>query len=61
MDIETNVCNLLCPMCPRTIHLANESFSELGYISKEDYKCIIDKAIVNNYKSIKLNYLRALA
>ena len=31
LDIETtNVCNLLCPMCPRTIHLANESFSELG-------------------------------
>ncbi|WP_440613442.1 radical SAM/SPASM domain-containing protein [Candidatus Pelagibacter sp. HIMB1748] len=58
LDIETtNVCNLLCPMCPRTIHLANESFSELGYISKEDYKYIIDQATANNCKSIKLNYL----
>ena len=58
LDIETtNVCNLLCPMCPRTIHLANESFGELGYISKEDYKYIIDQATANNCKSIKLNYL----
>ena len=58
LDIETtNVCNLLCPMCPRTVQLANESFGELGYLSKDEYKDIIDQAVENNCKSIKLNYL----
>ena len=45
LDIETtNICNLLCPMCPRTVHIANESFSELGSITKDDFKKIIDQA-----------------
>ena len=58
LDIETtNVCNLFCPMCPRTVHLANETFGELGYLTKDEYKNIIDQAIENNCKSIKLNYL----
>lgn len=58
LDIETtNICNLQCPMCPRTIMLANETFSELGFMSKDDYKRIIDEASKNGVKSIKLNYL----
>jgi len=58
LDIETtNICNLRCPMCPRTIMLANESFSDLGFMSKEDYARIIDEGSKNGVKSIKLNYL----
>ena len=58
LDIETtNICNLLCPMCPRTVHIANKSFSELGSMTKDDYKNIIDQAVDGKCKSIKLNYL----
>jgi radical SAM protein with 4Fe4S-binding SPASM domain len=58
LDIETtNICNLRCPMCPRTIMLANESFSELGFMSREEYARIIDEGALNGLKSIKLNYL----
>lgn len=58
LDIETtNICNLRCPMCPRTIMLAEESFSELGFITKEEYSRIIDEGAERGLKSIKLNYL----
>ncbi len=58
LDIETtNICNLRCPMCPRTILMAEDKFSTLGYMSKEQYKNIIDEAVTHNVKSIKLNYL----
>jgi len=58
LDIETtNICNLRCPMCPRTIMLASESFSDLGFMSKEEYIKIIDEGAANGLKSIKLNYL----
>jgi MoaA/NifB/PqqE/SkfB family radical SAM enzyme len=58
LDIETtNICNLRCPMCPRTILLADNEFSDLGYMSREDYKSIIDQAVSNGAYSIKLNYL----
>jgi radical SAM protein with 4Fe4S-binding SPASM domain len=58
LDIETtNICNLRCPMCPRTIMLANESFSDLGFMTKEDYAKIIDEGSEHGLKSIKLNYL----
>ena len=58
LDIETtNVCNLKCPMCPRTILLSKKEFSSQGHMSKEDYKNIIDQAIKYGVKSIKLNYL----
>ena len=41
LDIETtNVCNLLSLMCPRTVQLANESFGELGYLSKMNIKIL---------------------
>lgn len=58
LDIETtNICNLRCPMCPRTIMLASESFSDLGFMTREDYARIIDEGASNGLKSIKLNYL----
>lgn len=58
LDIETtNVCNLKCPMCPRTILLEKHQFSAQGYMSKDDYKEIIDQAVENGVYSIKLNYL----
>jgi radical SAM protein with 4Fe4S-binding SPASM domain len=58
LDIETtNVCNLKCPMCPRTILLEKNEFSSQGYMNDDDYKNIIDQAVENGVKSIKLNYL----
>ena len=58
LDIETtNICNLQCPMCPRTILLAEGSFSDLGFVTMEEYADIIDQGVKNNVKSIKLNYL----
>lgn len=58
LDIETtNVCNLKCPMCPRTILLEKHQFSAQGYMSNDDYKKIIDQAVENGVYSIKLNYL----
>jgi radical SAM protein with 4Fe4S-binding SPASM domain len=58
LDIETtNICNLSCPMCPRTVLLAQESFSDLSSISKNEYKDIIDEGVKYGLKSIKLNYL----
>ena len=58
LDIETtNICNLQCPMCPRTIMLANESFADLGFMSKDEYKKIIDEGALYGLRSVKLNYL----
>lgn len=58
LDIETtNICNLRCPMCPRTVLLANDEFSPLGNITKEEYKSMIDEGVKHGLKSIKLNYL----
>ncbi len=58
LDIETtNICNLRCPMCPRTILLAADEFSDLGFMSKSEYQDIIDQAVAGGVKSIKLNYL----
>jgi len=58
LDIETtNVCNLRCPMCPRTILLANDEFSPLGYITQDEYRRMIDEGVTHGLKSIKLNYL----
>jgi radical SAM protein with 4Fe4S-binding SPASM domain len=58
LDIETtNVCNLKCPMCPRTIMVERDEFSPLGLMTREDYASIIDQGIAHGVKSIKLNYL----
>ena len=58
IDIETTTrCNLKCPMCPRTVQMNEGVFDDFGFISKEDYKNIIDQAVAGGAKSIKLNYL----
>jgi radical SAM protein with 4Fe4S-binding SPASM domain len=58
LDIETtNVCNLKCPMCPRTMLIERDAFSPLGMITREEYASIIDQGTAHGVKSIKLNYL----
>jgi MoaA/NifB/PqqE/SkfB family radical SAM enzyme len=58
LDIETtNICNLRCPMCPRTVLLANDEFSPLGNITQDEYRAMIDEGVKHGLKSIKLNYL----
>jgi len=57
LDIETTTaCNLKCPMCARTI-LEKEGKISQCFITKEEYKKIIDEASEIGVKSIKLNYL----
>jgi len=58
LDIETtNVCNLKCPMCPRTVMIEKKQFSELGRMTREQYASIIDQGAEHGAKSVKLNYL----
>lgn len=58
LDIETtNVCNLKCPMCTRTEMVAKEVFGEVGMMSREDYRSIIDQGVKHGVKSVKLTYL----
>jgi len=58
LDIETtNICNLRCPMCPRTILIDQEAFSPLGRITREDFARIIDEGTAHGVRSIKMNYL----
>lgn len=58
IDIETtNICNLLCPMCPRTIQIDNGTYVDIGTMSMDFYKKIIDEGAENGLCSIKLNYL----
>lgn len=58
LDIETTtICNLKCPMCPRTEMLAKNTFSEVGRMSRQQYASIIDQGVAHGLKSIKLNYL----
>lgn len=58
LDIETtDLCNLKCPMCARTIIDANENVAKNKYINKDEYTKIIDEATKYGVKSIKLQYL----
>lgn len=58
LDIETtDLCNLKCPMCPRTLMDENEEVSKYKYMSKEEYTRIINEAVKGGVKSIKLQYL----
>lgn len=58
LDIETtNICNLKCPMCPRTLQVDDGTFGELGQMTWPEYQNIIDQAVAMGVKSIKLNYL----
>lgn len=57
MDVEiTNYCNLLCPMCPRTIKMKNGSHDELHHMSFDLFKKIIDEGSANGLCSVKFNY-----
>lgn len=58
IDIETtNVCNLLCPMCSRTIQMEDNSYVDIGTMSMELYKKIIDEGEKYGLYSVKLNFL----
>jgi len=58
LDIETtNVCNLKCTMCSRTIQIEDGTYVDIGTMSWDMYKKIIDEGSKNNLCSIKLNYL----
>jgi|SRR3972149_11093306 len=58
LDIETtNVCNLLCPHCPRTIQINEGRYVDIGTMSLEMYKKIIDEGEKEGLCSVKLNYL----
>jgi len=60
LDIETtNICNLKCPMCPRTIMVAEgvPDYVNPSRMSREDYANIIDQGAMHGLKSVKLNYL----
>jgi len=59
LDIEpTNACNLKCPMCPRTVILANgkENF-DICTMDLKNYKRLIDEASDLGVYSLKLNWL----
>ncbi len=61
LDIEpTNACNLLCPMCPRTVLIEDKEKKKnfnIGSMKLETYKKIIDEAVEIGVYSIKLNWL----
>jgi len=58
LDIETtNICNLLCPMCPRTSLYLDAGKEMLQEMTREEYSDIIDQGLKHGLKSIKLNYL----
>ncbi len=56
VDIETtDVCNLKCPMCPRTF-MDNEGTIENRMMTREEYASIIDQSVAHGAKAVKLNY-----
>ena len=58
LDIETtNICNLDCIMCPRTVLIAREAYSDIGLMSFDLYKKLIDEGEKFNLPSVKLQYL----
>ena len=58
VNIETtNVCNLDCIMCPRTVYLARGTFPRQGMMSFDLYQKIIDEGERYRLPSVKLQYL----
>ena len=58
LDIETTTrCNLLCPMCPRTLLVEKGTFNDFGFMTRAEYASIIDQGMGHGLRSIKLNYL----
>jgi radical SAM protein with 4Fe4S-binding SPASM domain len=58
LDIETtNICNLKCPMCPRTVLVERGEFAELGMMTRDEFASIIDQGVAHGVRSVKMNYL----
>lgn len=58
LDIETtNLCNLRCGFCPRTVLINLGKYGKIGTMDFGLYKSIIDEGAENGLCSIKLNYL----
>jgi hypothetical protein len=58
LDIETtNVCDLDCIMCPRTILIARGTYGPIGLMNFDFYRGLIDQGAQYSLPSIKLNYL----
>lgn len=58
LDIETtNICNLQCTMCSRTIQIEDGTYSDIGTMPMDVYKKMIDEGSKYKLPSIKLNYL----
>ena len=58
INIETtNVCNLDCIMCPRTVLIARGTFAPIGLMNFDLYRKIIDEGEKYNLPSVKLQYL----
>lgn len=56
VDIETtDVCNLACPMCSRTIKAAENNI-ENRMMTREEYADLIDQVVAHGGKAVKLNY-----
>ena len=58
INIETtNVCNLDCIMCPRTVLISRGTFAPIGLMEFDLYRKIIDEGEKYNLPSVKLQYL----
>lgn len=58
LDIETtNVCNLDCIMCPRTVYIARGTYGPIGMMDYDVYRRIIDEGSRYDLPSVKLQYL----
>ncbi len=58
LDIETtNVCNLDCVMCPRTVYIARGTYGPIGMMDFDTYRRIIDEGAKHGLPSVKLQYL----
>lgn len=58
LDIETtNVCNLDCIMCPRTVYIARGTYGRIGMMDFDTYRRIINEGARYKLPSVKLQYL----
>jgi len=58
INIETtNVCNLDCIMCPRTVLIARDTFADIGLMEFDFYQKLIDEGEKYKLPSVKLQFL----
>ena len=58
LDVETtNLCNLECPMCSRTVQIKEGTYVDIGTMGMDLYKKMIDEGAENGLCSLKLNFL----